>query len=104
MYAVIENSGKQYRVEEGMTLFKEKQTGYAEGDQIVFDKVLLLKDEAKTEIGKPYLESVKVVGKVVNHGKGRRMKVVKFGPRKSFDRVNGHRQWFTQIVIEKIEH
>ncbi|AKI98119.1 50S ribosomal protein L21 [Kosmotoga pacifica] len=104
MYAVIETSGKQYRVTEGMTLCTEKQRDYSEGDRIEFDRVLLLRDDSGTKVGKPYLEGVKVIGKVVRHGRDKKIRIVKFRPRKNYDRVNGHRQWFTEILIEKIEY
>ncbi len=103
MYAIIEASGRQYKVQEGMSLFTERQNGFADGDEIVFDRVILVSDGEKTTVGKPYVNGVKVVGKVVSHGKGKKVLVVKFGPRKNFDRVNGHRQWFTEVAIEKIE-
>ena len=73
------------------------------GHVFVFDRVILVSDGEKTTVGKPYVNGVKVVGKVVSHGKGKKVLVVKFGPRKNFDRVNGHRQWFTEVAIEKIE-
>jgi len=104
MYAIIEASGKQYKVEEGITLFTEKLKDFAEGDQVVFDRVLLLKDDSGVKVGKPYLENVKIVGKVVRHGRGKKIRVVKFRPRKNYHRVKGHRQWFTEVLIEKIEY
>lgn len=103
MYAIIEASGRQYRVQEGMTLFTERQNGLSNGDEIVFDKVLLVRDGEETKVGRPYVDGAKVVGKVVSHGRDKKVLIVKFGPRKNFDRVNGHRQWFTEVTIEKIE-
>jgi len=103
VYAIIEASGRQYRVEEGMTLFTERQNGKENGDEIVFDRVILVHDGQEATVGKPYVDGAKVVGKVVSHGRGKKVLVVKFGARKNFDRVNGHRQWFTEVSIDKIE-
>lgn len=103
MYAIIEASGRQYKVQEGMSLFTERQNGLNSGDEIVFDRVILIRDGEEMKVGKPYLDGARVVGKVVSHGRSKKVLVVKFGARKNFDRVNGHRQWFTEVSIEKIE-
>jgi large subunit ribosomal protein L21 len=103
VYAIIEASGRQYKVEEGMTLFTERQNGKESGDEIVFDRVILVHNGHEPIVGKPYVDGAKVVGKVVSHGRDKKVLVVKFSPRKNFDRVNGHRQWFTEVSIEKID-
>ncbi|MGI6327696.1 MAG: 50S ribosomal protein L21 [Dethiobacteria bacterium] len=101
MYAIIETGGKQYRVSEGTICNVEKlDTGV--GEEVVFDKVLLINDEDRTEVGSPYLTGRKVSAKVLAHGKGKKIIVFKFKPKKNYRRKQGHRQPFTRVVIEKI--
>jgi large subunit ribosomal protein L21 len=72
------------------------------GEEVVFDKVLLINDEDRTEVGSPYLTGRKVSAKVLAHGKGKKIIVFKFKPKKNYRRKQGHRQPFTRVVIEKI--
>lgn len=102
MYAVIETGGKQYRVEKESVLFIEKLDAQ-EGDKVTFDKVLLVKNGDETKVGAPLVEGAKVVGKVVKHGKGKKITVFKYKPKKNYKRKKGHRQPYTQVVIESIE-
>ena len=103
MYAIVESGGKQYRVCEGDILQVEKLP-VAEGETVVLDKVLLLaKDDGELSVGKPYLENVKVTATVVKHGKGDKIIVFKYKPKKNYRKKQGHRQPFTEIKIEKIE-
>lgn len=104
MYAIIETSGKQYKVKEGTSFFTEKQKGYNEGDSIEFDRVVMLKSDDGLKVGKPYLEGAKVVGKILKNGRGKKIRVIKFRPRKNYDREYGHRQHYSEILIEKIEY
>ena len=71
MYAIIESCGKQYKVAEGDVVFFEK-LDTEEGKKVTFDKVILVSDEGKVEIGNPYVKGAKVEGKVVAHGKGKK--------------------------------
>jgi len=104
VYAIIADSGKQYKVEEGKYVYTEKQTGKEAGEQIVFDKVLMVrKDDGEVLVGKPYLENVTVVGKIIEHKKARKVRAIKFRPRKNSKTTKNHRQWYTTILIEKIE-
>ncbi len=101
MYAIIETGGKQYRVSVGTICNVEKlDTGV--GEEVVFDKVLLMNNEDGTEAGSPYLTGRKVSAKVLAHGKGKKIIVFKFKPKKNYRRKRGHRQPFTRVVIEKI--
>ena len=100
MYAVIETGGKQLRVEEGQTIFVEKLCADAE-TTYSFDKVLLVGGE-NTKVGAPYVEGATVTAKVVSHGKGKKITVFKYKPKKNNHRKLGHRQPFTKLVIEKI--
>lgn len=102
MYAVIETGGKQYRVEKNSVLFVEKLHA-KEGETVTFDKVLLVNNDGETKVGSPVVEGAKVVGKVVKHGKGKKITVFKYKPKKNYKRKKGHRQPFTQVVIESIE-
>ena len=100
MYAVIESGGKQHRVVEGETLKLEKIEA-ATGDTIEFDKVLMIGgDEVK--IGTPVVEGSVVTGEVVNHGRHKKVKIVKFNRRKHYRKETGHRQWFTEVKITGI--
>ena len=102
MYAVIKSGGKQHRVVEGETLKLEKLEA-ATGDTVNFDKVLMVGEGADVKIGAPYLDGGKVTAKVVDHGRGDKIKVVKFKRRKNYRRTMGHRQYFTQIEITGID-
>lgn len=102
MYAIIETGGKQIRVEEGATIFVEKLAAN-EGDVVVFDKVLLVGGE-ETKVGAPYVEGAKVNAKVEKQGKGKKITIIKYKPKKgSTRRKQGHRQPYTKVVIESIE-
>ena len=102
MYAIIETGGKQICVEEGATIFVEKLAAN-EGDAVVFDKVLLVGGE-ETKVGAPYVEGAKVNAKVEKQGKGKKITIIKYKPKKgSTRRKQGHRQPYTKVVIESIE-
>jgi len=101
MYAVIKTGGKQYRVAPGEELKVEKLTGEV-GDAIAFEKVLLTSDGEKVQIGKPFLEETRVVGRVTRHGKNRKIVVFKYKKRKGYRKKRGHRQNFTLVKIEDI--
>ncbi|AUS08429.1 50S ribosomal protein L21 [Laceyella sacchari] len=102
MYALIETGGKQYRVEQNSVLYIEKLNAN-EGETVTFDKVLLVNKDGEIKVGSPVVEGAKVVGKVVKHGKGKKVTVFKYKPKKNYKRKKGHRQPFTQVVIESIE-
>ena len=101
MYAVIESCGKQYKVAEGDVVFFEKLNSEA-GDTVKFDNVVLVSDDKKVEVGAPYVKGVKVEGKVVSHGKGKKILVYKYKAKKNYRRTQGHRQPYTKVLIEKI--
>ena len=101
MYAIIESCGKQYKVTEGDVVFFEKLDA-EEGKKVTFDKVILVSNEGKVEVGTPYVKGVKVEGKVVAHGKGKKIIVYKYKAKKNYRRTQGHRQPFTKVEITKI--
>ena len=102
MYAVIESCGKQYKVTKGDVVFFEK-LNEEEGKKVTFDKVVLLSDEGKIEVGTPYVKGIKVEGKVIAHGKGQKIVVFKYKAKKNYRRKQGHRQPYTKVEITAIK-
>jgi len=102
MYAILEIQGQQFKVEKDRKIFVHRLPN-KEGEQITFDRVLLTEDQGKVVIGKPTVEGVKVTAKVLAHVRGDKVKVFKMKRRKGYQKLNGHRQNFTQILIEGIE-
>ena len=102
MYAIIEACGKQYKVAEGDVVFFEK-LDTEEGKKVSFDKVVLVSDDGKVQVGAPYVKGVKVEGKVVSHGKGKKIIVYKMKPKKNYRRKQGHRQPYTKVEITSIK-
>lgn len=101
MYAIIETGGKQYRVQEGDTLFVEKLEAN-QGDIVTIDSVLAVSKDGKLTVGAPVVKGAKVEAKVVEQGKGKKIIVFKYKPKKDYRRKQGHRQPYTKLVIEKI--
>jgi len=101
MYAIIETGGKQYRVQEGDVIRVEK-LNIADGETVKFDKVLLVAEEGKLNVGKPYVDGAVVEGLVENQGKAKKIIVFKYKAKKDYRKKQGHRQPYTQIKIEKI--
>lgn len=102
MYAIIETGGKQYRVQEGDVLNVEKLP-VAEGEAVVFERVLTVVKDDAVLVGQPLVAGAKVLGKVVKHGRGRKIRVFKYKAKSNYRRRQGHRQPFSQVSIEKIE-
>lgn len=102
MYAIIESCGKQYKVAEGDVVFFEKLDA-EEGKKVTFDKVILVSEEGKVQVGNPYVKGVKVEGKVVSHGKGKKIIVFKMKAKKNYRRKQGHRQPYTKVEITGIK-
>ena len=102
MYAIIETGGKQYRVQEGDQIVVEK-LAVEEGQEVAFERVLTVVKDGEVLVGAPVVAGAKVVAKVVEHGKGKKILVFKYKAKSNYRRRQGHRQPFTQVVIEKIE-
>jgi large subunit ribosomal protein L21 len=102
MIAVIKTGGKQYLVKPGDKLKVEK-LDKAEGETIVFSDVLMIENDKKVEIGTPILKA-KVEAKIVRHGKGDKVIIFKYKPKKRYKRKIGHRQPFTEIEITGIKN
>ena len=102
MYAIIEACGKQYKVAEGDVVFFEKLDA-EEGKKVKFDNVILLSDDGKVEVGNPYVKGAKVEGKVVSHGKAKKILVYKYKAKKNYRRTQGHRQPYTKVEITAVK-
>ena len=102
MYAIIESCGKQYKVAEGDVIFFEK-LDTAEGKKVTFSNVILVSDEGKVQVGNPYVKGVKVEGKVVSHGKHKKIIVFKMKAKKNERTKQGHRQPYTKVEITSIK-
>ena len=101
MIAIFETGGKQYKVQEGDTLFIEK-LGAEPDSSIEFDRVLSVFAEDDVKLGTPYVAGAKVQGQVVKHGKAKKVIVFKMKPKKTYRRRQGHRQPYTKIKIVSI--
>lgn len=101
MYAVIEFGGKQYVVERGTTIKVEK-IRIPEGKELEIDKVLFVKVNGQNLLGNPYVRGAKVIAKVLEHGKSKKIIIFKYKRKKNYRRKRGHRQPFTRIEIEDI--
>ena len=102
MIAVIKTGGKQYKVTTGDKLLIEKLE-VAEGEDIVFSEVLLVEKSNKVEIGNPFVKGAEVHAKVLKQGKGEKITIYKYKPKKRYQAKMGHRQPFTEVEITKIE-
>ena len=103
MYAIIVTGGKQYRVENGDVIYVEKLEANEE-ETVSFDKVILLSpDKGAMKVGKPYVKNAVVTGKVLKNGKGKKITVFTYKPKKGSARKMGHRQPYTKVQIENIE-
>lgn len=101
MYAIIETGGKQYRVTEGDVVSIEKLI-VEPGQEITFDKVLVLGDGDTAQIGTPYVEAAQVFGRVVENGKGQKVIIFKYKSKKDYRKKQGHRQPYTMVEITGI--
>ena len=101
MHAIIVTGGKQYKVAEGDTLYIEKLNAEA-GDTITFDQVLAVLNGETATFGAPVVEGASVTANVVKNGKGKKVLVFKYKPKKNYRRRQGHRQPYTKVEITKI--
>lgn len=101
MYAIIETGGKQYRVSEGDVVYVEK-LGVNEEETVAFDKVVAFNDGKTLKVGAPYVSKVVVEGKVLKNGKGKKITVFTYKPKKGSARKMGHRQPYTKVIITSV--
>mgnify|MGYP001605339568 CR=1 FL=1 len=101
-FAIIQTGGKQYKVKEGASLKVEKLEA-SHGQQVIFDKVLLTFDEKEgLTLGKPYIANLNVYGQVIEQGKGAKIIIFKYKPKKRERKKTGHRQTYTLVKITSI--
>jgi large subunit ribosomal protein L21 len=101
MYAIVEIAGQQFKVEKNKKVFVHRLQAEVD-DPVEFSKVLLVDDDGNVKIGTPVVEGAKVTARVLEHTKGKKVLVFKKKRRKGYQKMNGHRQCFTQILIEDI--
>ena len=101
MYAVVDNGGKQYRVEPGRTLVIDRLDAEA-GATVTFDRVLLVGDEDGVTVGTPTVSGASVRGTVLEHGRGPKIIVFRFRPKAHYRRRTGHRSELTRVRIDEI--
>ena len=101
MYAVIVTGGKQYKVQQGDVLFVEKLEA-EEGAEVKFDTVLAVGEEGAVKFGAPSVEGASVAAKVVKNGKGKKLNIITYRPKKGSARRMGHRQPYTKVEITAI--
>lgn len=100
MFAIIETGGKQLKVEQGQEIWVEKLNA-EEGSTFTFDQVLMVGGDS-VKVGSPVVEGATVTAKVEKHGRGKKITVFKYKPKKNYKRKQGHRQPYTKLVIEAI--
>ncbi len=101
MYAIVDIAGQQFKVEKDQEVFVHRLES-EEGAQVSFDKVLLVEDGSDVKVGTPVVSGASVSAKVVSHMRGDKVLVFKKKRRKGYQKMNGHRQDLTKIVIESI--
>ena len=102
MNAIIVTGGKQYKVAEGDVLFIEKLEAEA-GDTITFDQVLAVLNGETATFGAPVVEGATVTATVVKNGKGKKVRIFKYNPKKGYRKRQGHRQPYTKVEIGAIK-
>jgi large subunit ribosomal protein L21 len=101
MYAIVSIAGQQFKVEKGKKVFVHKLPGEV-GDEVNFDKILLIGNDDKVNVGTPYLPDAFVSAQIVSQLRGDKVLVFKKKRRKGYQKLNGHRQYFTEILIGDI--
>lgn len=101
MYAIVDIAGQQFKVQKDQKVFVHRLDA-EEGANIEFNDVLLADNDGKVKVGTPNIDGAKVTAKVLSHLRGEKVLVFKKKRRKSYQKMNGHRQYLTQIQIEQI--
>jgi large subunit ribosomal protein L21 len=101
MYAIVEIAGQQFKAEKNKSLYVHRLEG-EEGSAITFEKVMLIDNEGQLRIGAPVVEGASIAAKIISHVKGDKVLVFKKKRRKGYQKLNGHRQSFTKILVEDI--
>ena len=101
MYAIVEIAGQQFKVNKDQKIFVHRQEGET-GDKLTFDRVYLVDDDQDVKVGVPVVNGASVDASIISHVRGDKVLVFKKKRRKGYQKMNGHRQDFTQILIEDI--
>ena len=101
MYAIVEIAGQQFKVNKDRKIFVHRQAGEV-GDKLTFDRVYLIDNESNVKVGTPVVDGASINASIVSHVRGDKVLVFKKKRRKGYQKLNGHRQDFTQIQIEDI--
>jgi large subunit ribosomal protein L21 len=101
MYAIVDIAGQQFKVEKDKKIYVHRLEG-EEGEQVSFDRVLLIDNDGKVKVGTPVVKNAQVTAKILSHMKGDKVLVFKKKRRKGYQKMNGHRQYMTHIQIEEI--
>ena len=102
MYAIVEILGQQFKVEAGKKVFVHRMNEAEVGSKVEFEKVLLVDNDGTVTVGAPTVEGAKVVAEVLDHVKGDKVLVFHKKRRKGYRKLSGHRQQFTQVLINDI--
>jgi large subunit ribosomal protein L21 len=102
MYAIVEIAGQQFKIEKDQKIFVHRLNA-EEGAKVEFNQVLLIDNEGKIKVGTPTVSGAKVSATVLNHLKGDKVLVFKKKRKKGYQKLNGHRQYLTQLEINQIE-
>jgi large subunit ribosomal protein L21 len=102
LYAIVESGGKQYRAVENSAIEVDRLQVEA-GQSLTLDKVLLVADDDKANVGAPYISGVKVGTTVIGHVKGPKLVIFKYEPKKRIRKKTGHRQEYTRLLVNSIE-
>lgn len=103
MYAIFATGGKQYRAAPGDVVRVEK-IEVEKGATVELDKVLMIADGDDVKVGSPHIDGGKVTATVRDHGRGPKIRIIKFKRRKHHMKRQGHRQWFTELEITGVSH
>lgn len=101
LFAIVQTGGKQYRVAPGDILRVERLPG-ERGESVTLEHVLLVAGDGEIKVGQPFVPGARVVGKILRQGKAKKIIVFKKKRRKNYRRKQGHRQWYTQLLIQEI--
>ena len=101
MYAIVEIAGQQFKAEAGMRLYVHRLEA-ERGAVVEFEKVMLVDNDGEVKVGSPVIEGAKVVVEILSHVKGDKVLVFKKKRRKGYQKMNGHRQQFSEVKVKEI--
>ena len=101
MYAIAQSGGKQFKIQQNSTI-RVPSLKAAPGDKVRLDSILLLSRDNGVAVGAPFVEGAYAEARVVRHGRGPKIRIIKYKRRKDYHRTIGHRQDFTELVIDSI--